>query len=155
MRTRSAHEVPEALRRHNEEQQRDPQEVVGNLGRRIRVVVLWRQRDDDSDHWIYLERMLPGEFSYEIVKQRWGGGALPHPPIRRVGPRAPPGEVHHAGGVLDLGRVSAHAGASGSVAARGAHSLTPCGKDVTDTCHRDVLPAMPCTCIRRSSHGTN
>ncbi len=75
MRTRSAHEVPEALRRHNEEQHRDPQEVVSNLGRRIRVIVLWRQRDDDPEQWTYLERMLPGEFSYEIVKQRWGGGA--------------------------------------------------------------------------------
>src|SRR5258708_38287536 len=53
----------------------DPQEVVGNLGRRIRVVVLWRQRDDDPEQWIYLERMLPGEFSYEMAKQRWGGGA--------------------------------------------------------------------------------
>ena len=75
MRTRSVNEIPEALRRHNEEQQRDPQEVVGNLGSRIRVVVLWRQRDDDPEQWIYLERMPPGEFSYEMVKQRWGGGA--------------------------------------------------------------------------------
>jgi len=75
MRTRSVNEIPEALRRHNEEQQRDPQEVVGNLGRCIRVVVLWRQRDDDPEQWIYLERMLPGEFSYEMVKQRWGRGA--------------------------------------------------------------------------------
>ncbi len=75
MRTRSAHEVPDALRRHNEEQQRNPQEVVGNLGRRIRVVVLWRQRDEDPDKWICLERMQPSEFSYETVKQRWGGGA--------------------------------------------------------------------------------
>ena len=75
MRTRSVNEIPEALRRHNEEQQRDPQEVVGNLGSRIRVVVLWRQRDDDPEQWIYLERMPPGEFSYEMVKQRWGRGA--------------------------------------------------------------------------------
>ena len=75
MRTRSVHNVPEALRRHNEEQQRNPQEVVNDLGRRIRVVVLWRQRDDDPEQWVYLERMLPGEFSHEIVKQRWGGGA--------------------------------------------------------------------------------
>ena len=67
--------MPEALRRHNEEQRRDPEAVMSNLGRRVRVVVLWRQRDDASERWIYLERMLPGEFSYEIVKQRWGGGA--------------------------------------------------------------------------------
>ncbi len=39
------------------------------------MIVLWRQRDDDPEQWTYLERMLPGEFSYEIVKQRWGGGA--------------------------------------------------------------------------------
>src|SRR3989454_8682021 len=25
--------------------------------------------------WIYLGRMQPHEFSYETVKQRWGGGA--------------------------------------------------------------------------------
>jgi len=74
MRTRSVHEVPEALRRHNEEQQRDP-EVVNQLRTRVRVVVLWRQRDDDSERWIYLERMPPDDFSYETVKQRWGGGA--------------------------------------------------------------------------------
>jgi hypothetical protein len=75
LRTRPAHEIPEALRRHNEEQRRDPEDVVSNLGWRVRVVVLWRQRDDDPERWIYLERMLPGEFSYETVKQRWGGGA--------------------------------------------------------------------------------
>jgi len=75
MRTRSGHEIPEALRRHNEEQQRDPEDVVNGLGRRIRVVVLWRQRDDDAEQWIYLERMPPDEFSYETVKARWGGGA--------------------------------------------------------------------------------
>ncbi len=75
MSTRSVSEIPEALRRQNEEQQRDPEMVVNNLGRRVRVVVLWRQRDDDPEQWIYLERMLPGEFSYEMVKQRWGGGA--------------------------------------------------------------------------------
>ncbi len=75
MRTRSRREIPDALRRHNEEQQRDPEDVVRDLGWRIRVVVLWRQSDDDAERWIYLERMLPGEFSYETVKQRWGGGA--------------------------------------------------------------------------------
>jgi len=75
MRARSVREIPDALRRHNEEQQRDPQMVVQNLGRHVRVVVLWRQRDDDPERWIYLERMLPGEFSYEMVKLRWGGGA--------------------------------------------------------------------------------
>ena len=75
MRARSVREIPDALRRHNEEQQRDPQMVVHNLGRRVRVLVLWRQRDDDPERWIYLERMLPGEFSYEMVKLRWGGGA--------------------------------------------------------------------------------
>lgn len=75
MRVRSVREIPEALRRHNEEQRRDPQMVVQNLGRRVRVVALWRQRDDDPERWIYLERMMPGEFSYETVKQRWGGGA--------------------------------------------------------------------------------
>ena len=75
MSTRPAHEVPEALRRHNEEQQRDPEQVVNNLDKRVRVVVLWRQRDDDPDQWVYLERMPPDEFSYEIVKSRWGGGA--------------------------------------------------------------------------------
>src|SRR5438093_2407622 len=75
MRARSVREIPDALRRHNEEQQRDPQMVVQNLGRHVRVVVLWRQRDDDPERWIYLERMQPTEFSYETVKQRWGGGA--------------------------------------------------------------------------------
>ncbi len=75
MRVRSAQEIPEALRRHNEEQQRNPEMVVQDLGRRVRVVVLWRQLDDDPERWIYLERMLPDEFSYETVKQRWGGGA--------------------------------------------------------------------------------
>ncbi len=75
MRTRSTHELPEALRRHNEEQQRDPEQVVNDLGSRVRVVVLWRQRDDDPERCIYLERMPPDEFSYETVKQRWGGGA--------------------------------------------------------------------------------
>ena len=75
MRTRSVNEIPEALRRHNEEQRRDPEDVVQNHGSRVRVVVLWHQRDDDPEHWIYLERMLPGEFSYETVKIRWGGGA--------------------------------------------------------------------------------
>ncbi len=75
MHVRSSHEIPEALRRHNEQQWRDPEEVVANLGRRVQVVVLWRKRDDDPERWIYLERMLPGEFSYETVKQRWGGGA--------------------------------------------------------------------------------
>ena len=68
-------EIPEPLRRHNEEQRRDPEIVVQDLGKRVRVVVLWRQRDDDPERWIYLERMLPRAFSYEIVKQRWGGGA--------------------------------------------------------------------------------
>src|SRR6266581_1893337 len=75
MSTRSVSEIPEALRRQNEEQQRDPEIVVNNLGRRVRVVVLWRQRDDDAEQWVYLERMQPSEFSYETVKQRWGGGA--------------------------------------------------------------------------------
>jgi len=75
MRTRLDHEIPEALRRHNEEQERDPELVVNNLGSRVRVVVLWRQRDGDPEQWIYLERMLPDEFSYEAVKARWGGGA--------------------------------------------------------------------------------
>jgi hypothetical protein len=68
-------DIPEALRRHNEAQQRDPEDVVRDLGSRVRVIVLWRQRDDDPERWIYLERMLPGEFSYETVKQGWGGGA--------------------------------------------------------------------------------
>ena len=75
MSTRSVSEIPEALRRQNEEQQRDPEMVVNNLGRRVRVVVLWRQRDDDAEQWVYLERMQPSEFSYGTVKQRWGGGA--------------------------------------------------------------------------------
>ena len=75
MRTRSVNEIPEALRRHNEEQQRDPEQVVNNLGRRVQVVVLWRKRDNDREQWVYLERMQPTEFSYEAVKQRWGGGA--------------------------------------------------------------------------------
>ena len=48
MRARSVREIPDALRRHNEEQQRDPEMVVKNLGRQVRVVVLWRQRDDDA-----------------------------------------------------------------------------------------------------------
>ena len=71
----SAQEVPEALRRHNAEQRRDPESVVQNLGRRIRVVVLWHQSDDDPERWIYLERMHPDDFTYETVKIRWGGGA--------------------------------------------------------------------------------
>lgn len=75
MHVRSSHEIPEPLRRHNEEQQRDPEDVVRDFRRRVQIVVLWRQRDDDPERWIYLERMLPGEFSYETVKQRWGGGA--------------------------------------------------------------------------------
>lgn len=75
MRTRSGRGVPEALRRHNEAQQRDPELVVNRLGTRVRVVVLWRQRDDEPERWIYLERMLPDEFSLEAVKMRWGGGA--------------------------------------------------------------------------------
>jgi hypothetical protein len=75
MRTGSRREIPDALRRNNEEQQRDPEDVVRSLGRRVRVVVLWRQRDDDPDRWIYLERMEPHEFSLETVKLRWGGGA--------------------------------------------------------------------------------
>jgi len=75
MRTRSVREIPDALRRHNEEQWRDPEQVVNNLGRRVQVVVLWRQRDDDPERWIYLERMEPHEFSFETVKLRWGGGA--------------------------------------------------------------------------------
>lgn len=68
-------EIPEALRLHNEEQLRDPQFVVQDLTRRTRVVVLWRQHDDDPEAWIYLERMLPANFSLEAVKNRWGGGA--------------------------------------------------------------------------------
>ncbi len=75
MRTRSGREIPDALRRHNEEQRRDPEDVIRNLGRRVQVVVLWRQRDDDPERWIYLERMSPHEFSLETVKLRWGGGA--------------------------------------------------------------------------------
>ncbi len=75
MRVPSVQNVPEALRRHNEEQQRDPEDVVSSLGRRVRVVVLWRQRDDDPERWIYLERMEPHEFSLETVKVQWGGGA--------------------------------------------------------------------------------
>ncbi len=75
MRVRLVQEIPVALRRHNEEQRRDPEDAMQNLGRRVQVVVLWRQRDDDPERWIYLERMLPGEFSYEAVKQCWGGGA--------------------------------------------------------------------------------
>lgn len=75
MRIRSVNEVPEALRRHNEEQRRDPEDVIMELGRRVQVVVLWRQRDDNQERWIYLERMPPEEFSMETVKNRWGGGA--------------------------------------------------------------------------------
>ena len=41
----------------------------------LRSPVNAHQRDDDPEQWIYLERMLPSEFSYERVKQRWGGGA--------------------------------------------------------------------------------
>ena len=36
--------------------------------------MLWRKRDDDREQWVYLERTQPSEFSYEEVKQRWGGG---------------------------------------------------------------------------------
>jgi len=75
VRTKSRREIPDALRRHNEEQQRDPEDVVRSLGRRVRVVVVWRQRDDDPERWVYLERMEPHEFSLETVKLRWGGGA--------------------------------------------------------------------------------
>ncbi len=76
MRTRRVSMIPEALRRHNEEQQRDPLMVLQDLKGRARVVVLWRQRDDDPEKWVYLERMLPGEFDLETVKDRWGGGAF-------------------------------------------------------------------------------
>src|SRR5574341_44583 len=75
MHARRGREMPEALYRHNAEQHRHPEEVLQNLGQRVRVVVLWRRRDDDRERWIYLERMHPGEFSMETVKQRWGGGA--------------------------------------------------------------------------------
>ncbi|MGH7568171.1 MAG: hypothetical protein ACREL9_04235 [Gemmatimonadales bacterium] len=67
--------MPQALRQHNLEQQRDPEQVVNNLRRRVRVAVLWRRHDGDRELWIYLERMLPEDFSMETVKQRWGGGA--------------------------------------------------------------------------------
>src|SRR5258706_9272558 len=70
MRVRSAEKMPEALRRHNEEQQRDPEDVVRSLGRRVRVVVPWRERDGDPERWIYLERMEPHEFSLETLKLR-------------------------------------------------------------------------------------
>ena len=83
MKARTAHEVPEALRNHNAEQQRFPEEVIQDLRPRVRVVVLWRRRDDDPEKWIYLERMLPEEFSCETVKGRWGGGAYR---IRLFGP---------------------------------------------------------------------
>ena len=83
MRAQSGPKMPEALRRHNEEQQRDPEDVVRSLGRRVRVVVLWHQRDDDPDRWIYLGRMEPHEFSLETVKLRWGGGAYR---VRLFGP---------------------------------------------------------------------
>jgi hypothetical protein len=49
------------------------------------------------------------EFSYETVKKRWGGGRLPHSVVRRLGPRASSGALHHPGGVLDLAQVPAHA----------------------------------------------
>lgn len=62
------------LRRHDEEQQRDPEEVVRDLGWRLRVVVLWRQRDDDPERWVYLGRMEPHEFSLGDGELRWGGG---------------------------------------------------------------------------------
>lgn len=75
MGTRGGHEIPEALYRHNLELRRDPVDVLRRFGRRVRIVVLWRQRDDDPERWIYLERIPPGEFSLEAVKQRWGGGA--------------------------------------------------------------------------------
>ncbi len=75
MRTRRVSVIPEALRRHNEEQRRDPEMVLQDVRWRVRVVVLWHQRDDDPEKWVYLERMRPEEFSYETVKQRWGGGA--------------------------------------------------------------------------------
>ncbi len=42
MRVRSAKQMPEALRRHNEEQRRDPEMVLQDLESRVRVVVLWR-----------------------------------------------------------------------------------------------------------------
>ena len=73
--SRFTREAPEALRRHNEAQLRDPEVVVSQLRRRGRVVVLWRRREDDRERWIYLERMAPDEFSLESVKNRWGGGA--------------------------------------------------------------------------------
>jgi hypothetical protein len=83
VKARPAHEVPEALRRHNLERQRFPEEVIHGLGPRVRVVVLWRRRDDDPERWVYLERMQPEEFSCETVKNRWGGGAYR---IRLFGP---------------------------------------------------------------------
>lgn len=74
MRRRSPTETPEALRRHNEAQLRVPDDVVSRLGRRARVVALWRRHDDDPERWIYLERMAPEAFSMEMVRNRWGGG---------------------------------------------------------------------------------
>lgn len=75
MRDKAVKHVPEALLQHNAEQLRDPELVVQNLGRRVQVVVLWRQLDESNKQWVYLERMPPEEFSYEAVKSRWGGGA--------------------------------------------------------------------------------
>lgn len=75
MREKAVKHIPEALLQHNAEQRRDPELVVQDIGNRVRVLVLWRRRDDDPEQWIYLERMRPNEFSYEAVKARWGGGA--------------------------------------------------------------------------------
>jgi len=121
MRTRTAHEIPEALRRHNEEQRRDPEEIVSNLGRRVQVVVLWRQRDDDPERWICLEQ--------------------------RLGPRASAGEVHYAGGVLDLAGVSTHTSPSRSATPAEARRLMthwlqlPC-RDSTGACPAESRPVV-------------
>jgi hypothetical protein len=67
--------IPEALRLHNEAQRRDPEDVVSDLRRQVRVAVLWRQDERDLDRWVYLERMAPSAFSMEAVKVTYGGGA--------------------------------------------------------------------------------
>ena len=53
--------------------------VLTHYGRRVRVVVLWRQSRDSWTNWVYLARMRPREYDRDvpfvhIVAIRFGGG---------------------------------------------------------------------------------
>lgn len=59
----------------------DIEGVLRHYGRRVRVVQLWRQSDNQRNAWIYLERVDPQEryfFKFdsflELLKTRFRGG---------------------------------------------------------------------------------